>query len=268
MAITRPRLRTLLGASLAAVSLSVTGFGVASAADETAGDPVETRVIGGERASIDDYPFTVYLATPTGFQFCGGALVAPDKVATAAHCVEGSSASDVDVVAGREDKQGTDGDVVGVTDIWVHPDYVTVTSGEDVAVLTLETDLPYETIDLAPSADDALYTEGNEATILGWGTTETGSTSRYLLEAVAPLTSDATCSDAYGNSFGSDSMICAGYPEGGIDACQGDSGGPLVVDGVLVGLTSWGQGCAEAGYPGVYTRVGAYTADIQAQINS
>ncbi|APU14308.1 MULTISPECIES: S1 family peptidase [Actinoalloteichus] len=268
MAITLPRLRTLLGASLAAVSLSVTGFGVATAADDPATDPIETRVIGGERASIDDYPYTVYLATSTGFQFCGGALVAPDKVATAAHCVDGDSPSSVDVVAGREDKQGTAGEVVGVTDIWVHPDYVTATSGEDVAVLTLETSLPYETIDLASSADDALYAQGNSATVLGWGTTETGSSSRYLLEAVVPLTSDATCSDAYGSSYGSDSMICAGYPEGGIDACQGDSGGPLVVDGVLVGLTSWGRGCAQAGFPGVYTRVGAYTADIEAQIAS
>ncbi|ASO19755.1 secreted trypsin-like serine protease [Actinoalloteichus hoggarensis] len=264
MAIPLPRLRTLLGASLAAVSLSVTGFGVATAAD----DPVETRVIGGERASIEDHPYTVYLTTPSGIQFCGGALVAPDKVATAAHCVEDDSPSSVAVVAGREDKQGTAGEVVGVTDIWVHPDYVTVTSGDDIAVLTLETDLSYATVEFAAAADDAVYAEGNPATILGWGVTETGSSSRYLLQAEAPLTSDATCAAGYGISYDSASMICAGYPEGGIDACQGDSGGPLVVDGVLVGLTSFGRGCAEAGYPGVYTRVGAYAADLEARIAS
>ncbi|HEV7907877.1 MAG TPA: trypsin-like serine protease, partial [Pseudonocardiaceae bacterium] len=57
-----------------------------------------------------------------------------------------------------------------------------------------------------------------------------------------------------------------GYPQGGVDTCQGDSGGPLVYGGKLIGITSWGQGCASAGYPGVYTRVSTYSSLIQQQL--
>jgi trypsin len=63
-------------------------------------------------------------------------------------------------------------------------------------------------------------------------------------------------------------MVCAGYPEGGIDSCQGDSGGPLVVDGKLVGIVSTGNGCARPGSPGIYTRAAAYEADIRAQLTA
>ncbi|CAG7731808.1 unnamed protein product, partial [Allacma fusca] len=65
-----------------------------------------------------------------------------------------------------------------------------------------------------------------------------------------------------------DSMICAGHPEGGKDACQGDSGGPLNHEGKMVGITSWGYGCAQAAYPGVYTEVSYFTEWVQSTISA
>ncbi|MBM7772889.1 secreted trypsin-like serine protease [Actinokineospora baliensis] len=214
------------------------------------------QIVGGQRAAIADHPYVVYLATTDGFQFCGGTLVTRDKVVTAAHCAKAYPRDRVRVVAGREDKASTEGSTVEVKDIWVHPDYRDVTLGDDVAVLTLAQRVGYRPLPLA--TDQALYAAETPATILGWGrVAETGPASRYLLGAEVRMVSDTECAADY-DSFYEVPMVCAGLPQGGIDTCQGDSGGPLVVDGRLVGIASWGQGCAEAGSPGVYTRISTY----------
>ena len=101
-------------------------------------------------------------------------------------------------------------------------------------------------------------------TIVGWGTTsEGGSTPDTLQKAKVPITTDAYCSGAY-SDFDANTMVCAGYPNGGVDTCQGDSGGPMFgtnSTGALrvVGTTSFGEGCARPGKPGVYGRVGDST---------
>lgn len=211
----------------------------------------------------------VYLATASGFQYCGGTLVAPNKVVTAAHCTVGDSPSAVRVVAGRDDKNSTAGVVARVTRIWIHPSYRDVTLGYDVSVLTLDRNLTYGTLPIATSSDTGLYAAGTSGTILGWGTTSSGgSASRYLLKATVPVVSSTSCANSYGTDYKSAHMVCAGYTQGGTDTCQGDSGGPLVAGGKLIGITSWGEGCAAAGYPGVYARVSAYATQIQAQISS
>jgi trypsin len=108
----------------------------------------------------------------------------------------------------------------------------------------------------APSA-------GALAMASGWGATaEGGQLSATPQSVKVPIVSRASAQSAYGTSAITTNMIAAGYPEGGKDACQGDSGGPLVINGVLVGLTSWGNGCARPGYPGIYTRVGNYVTWI------
>jgi len=225
-------------------------------------------IVGGTRATISQYPWTVFLADTSDTQFCGGTLVTGNKVVTAAHCVEGLSAAGTRVVWGREDKQSTAGITVGVTGIWVHPSYVSTADGPDIAVLTLDRSINSTYLPLATPADTALYAAGTSATILGWGTTSSGgSPSRYLLTAMVPVTSDATCKTAYSN-YNSTSMVCAGFPAGGVDTCQDDSGGPLVAGGKLIGATSWGSGCALAGYPGVYARIASYYDLLTTQINS
>ncbi|NUT47392.1 MAG: serine protease [Saccharothrix sp.] len=263
MAKTLHRLLTVLAATVAAVGLMTTAPASAQTTSDTGVSPY---VVGGSRVSTSTYPWVVYLASSTGSQFCGGTLVKANKVVTAAHCVAGRTAASTRVVHGRDDKQSTAGTVATVTSIWRHPSYTTATAGYDVAVLTLGTSISSTYLPLATPSDTALYAAGTNATILGWGATCSGcSTSRYLLGATVPVTSDATCQSAY-SQYSSTSMVCAGFPSGGTDTCQGDSGGPMVAGGKLIGATSWGRGCALAGYPGVYARIATYYSTITAQL--
>jgi trypsin len=253
----RPRpVKLLLTAAATAVTLAVVIQAGGASADQ--------QIVGGTVASTADHEYVVYVANRSGFQFCGGTLVARNKVVTAAHCTTGKEPADMRVVAGRDDKESRDGTVAKVTKIWRHPDFKGVQSGADVAVLTLGTRLGYRPADLP--RDETLYQAGTPSTILGWGRTrEGGDTSRYLLAATVPVVSDADCARSY-QHFSAESMVCAGYPEGGVDACQGDSGGPMVVGTTLVGIASWGDGCARANKPGVYTRVSRYVGLISAQL--
>jgi trypsin len=256
-------LHRLVRATIATVVTLLAALSTVSAASAD----VSPMIVGGTRANINDFKYTVYLASSSGSQFCGGTLVSATKVVTAAHCTVGRSASSTRVVWGREDKQSTAGTVATVSRIWIHPSYTTATRGFDVSVLTLGTSLPAPYLPLATPSDTALYAAGTQATILGWGTTGSGgSTSRYLLRATVPVTSDSSCRTSYGTSFVQSAMVCAGFPQGGVDTCQGDSGGPLIAGGKLIGDTSWGRGCALAGYPGVYGRIATYNSAISAQL--
>ncbi|CCH34251.1 serine protease [Actinosynnema sp. NPDC047251] len=259
MAKTLHRLITALAAAVAAVGLLTV---VPASAD------VSPYIVGGTRATISQYPWTVYLATSSGGQFCGGTLVKGNKVVTAAHCTSGRSAASTRVVWGREDKQSTAGIVASVTKIWIHPSYRSATSGYDVSVLTLDRNITSAYLPLAGPSDTALYAAGTSTTILGWGTTSSGgSASRYLLKASVPVVSDTSCKQSY-PQYNASAMVCAGYPQGGTDTCQGDSGGPIVAGGKLIGATSWGRGCASAGYPGVYARIATYNSVLTQQIDS
>lgn len=247
--------RLLLAACL---TIAVMTIGSAANADE--------QIVGGTQVSTADHPYVVYLATPSGFQFCGGALVTGNKVVTAAHCAVGQTPAGLRVVAGRDDKLGTAGVVARVSRIWVHPGFSEVRAGADVAVLTLSTWLGYRPIGLATRWDVSLYWSGTPSTVLGWGRiSSSGPISRYLLGTTVPVVGDTDCARAYVR-YAAASMVCAGWPQGGADSCQGDSGGPMVVSGRLVGIVSWGDGCALPGKPGVYTRVARYADDITAQL--
>ncbi|MEV0682023.1 serine protease [Actinosynnema sp. NPDC050436] len=245
-------------AVLVALVLALVGGGAASA------DP---RVVGGSRVSIGDFPWVVYLADSSGKQFCGGTLVAPAKVLTAAHCTTGLAPRIATVVVGREDRNDArSGEALPVARVWTHPEYRSADQGSDVAVVTLARATSATPLPLAD--DPALYEAGTPATALGWGrTSEQGATSRYLLGVAVPVVSSESCATAYG-LFKPESMVCAGVPEGGRDTCQGDSGGPLAAGGKLIGVTSWGEGCARRGKPGVYAKVMTYRKVIEEQINA
>ncbi|MFC7340757.1 S1 family peptidase [Saccharopolyspora griseoalba] len=266
MAHTRGRIRAAAGV-LAAAALTTAMFATgANAAERDVAGSAAPPIVGGEPAQIEQSPWVVFLTDPMGNQFCGGTIGAANKIVTAAHCVEGTNPMELRVVAGREDKTTSEGTVAAATDVWVHPDYQSATSGADVAVVTLDRELPQPPLPLATTADTAAYQPGREAEVFGWGaTSEGGESSDVLQRAVVPVTSDADCSSAYGE-YDPAAMVCAGYPEGGVDSCQGDSGGPLVADGKLIGIVSTGNGCARPGYPGIYTRVSSYESEVRAQL--
>src|SRR5262249_50088174 len=157
----------------------------------------------------------------TGFQFCGGTVVAATKVLTAAHCMADQRADNLRVVVGREDKQSTAGRVVPAASVWVAPNYKgDPTGGSDFAVITLSRKVNVPPLPLA--RDAALYQPNAMATVLGWGrTTEAGEASRYLMEASVPLAADTDCAKSY-KEYRATAMVCAGYPKGGVDTCQGD----------------------------------------------
>jgi secreted trypsin-like serine protease len=226
-------------------------------------------IVGGTTTTTTAYPFMMQITDASQSQFCGGTLVSPTKVVTAAHCLVGETTSSIRVVGGRTYRNGTNGTVSRVSKIWIHPSYSDVTNGDDVAVLTLSTSMPYTTASYVSSSQTGVYAAGTTARILGWGTTSAGgSSSNQLRTATVPITSNTTCANAYGSDFVQSDMVCAGDPSGGKDTCQGDSGGPLLIGGVLAGITSWGEGCADADYPGVYTRLTTFSSLVTAQVTS
>ncbi|MEV4053775.1 serine protease [Amycolatopsis sp. NPDC049688] len=251
------------GALLAAAAVAVPVVAGTAAADPGSG--TQARIVGGNQASIADHPYTVYLTDAGGNQFCGAVIVSSVAVATAAHCAKAVAKQDIRVVAGREDKRTDEGQVLGVSKVWVGEGYTDPTEGADIAVLTVRGQLDYRPAKLPAKDDKQVYATGTQATVLGWGRiADGGDRSDYLRSAQVPLVSDSECRSDY-NVYDQRSMVCAGYRDGGIDACQGDSGGPLVVGDTLIGIVSFGDGCAKAGKPGVYTRVSAYADDVEAQ---
>lgn len=230
-------------------------------------------IIGGHSADIAQSPWTVALSSRDRFggtragQFCGGAVIAPTLVLTAAHCMSplvlGRSSHrvrDLKVIANRGDLLSTKGEEIRVSKTWINPKYTAATNVGDFAVLTLATALPQSSVIRMAASGDSAYAPGTDAEVYGWGDTSGGGDyALSLRSAGVNVLADAACERAYpGNADGTyaaATMLCAGAAEGGRDACQGDSGGPLVAQGRLIGLVSWGSGCGQPGSPGVYTRV-------------
>ncbi|MEJ8637897.1 MULTISPECIES: serine protease [Streptomyces] len=265
----RPLVRALTGALalISTAALAPLAASVPAVADGV--------VVGGSPVRAADSPWVVALSSRDRFggtragQFCGGVVVAPTKVMTAAHCLSRtvlgqkvSDVADLRVIAGRSALAGAGGQEIAVSDSWVSPRYDPATNSADMAVLTLAKALPASLVLPLAGAGDAAYAPGTSATVYGWG--DMSGSGRYASSLrAAPVTvlSDGTCEQAYpgglGGRYVASTMLCAGDPQGGHDACQGDSGGPLVARGRLIGLVSWGSGCGRADSPGVYTRVSA-----------
>ncbi|MFH9065136.1 trypsin-like serine protease [Streptomyces coeruleorubidus] len=254
-----------------------------SASTNTSPSTIDPKVIGGNETTITSAPWMTQLhyyddrgTSSTGDDigfFCGGAVVAPTKILTAAHCVKGydwhANGAIVTGTSQLPSADGTDlhgGTVTGVWRQWNHPSYNATTIDNDIAVLTLPVPVKATPIRMTTSGDTTSYNAGTSAKVYGWGRTSSTSDaiSETLKTATLPVQSDTTCAGAYGSDFVKGHMVCAGNPATGSDAgttsaCNGDSGGPLVVNNRIVGVVSWGvTDCVAKGAYSVFSKVSSY----------
>ncbi|RWX25592.1 trypsin-like serine protease [Rhizobium leguminosarum] len=258
------------------------------------------RVIGGQAAKKGEWPWQVKILAPDPEQrgrfggHCGGSLIAPRWILTAAHCVtSGRSgkqdlfARDLLIVEGKSkiDKviavDGPDKPGLAVEDVIIHEDFDRKVFANDIALIKLSEPAKSKPAILASASDDEVEAAGHPAVVTGWGYTKAdhGWDDKYLptelQEVELPIVPREDCRAAYRDSSMrmnpiDERNVCAGYAEGGKDACQGDSGGPLVAQRpdkrwIQLGIVSWGAGCAEAEHYGVYTRVAAFRDWIAAK---
>jgi trypsin len=232
-----------------------------------------SAVVGGSDAGPGEFPSVaeIYLGAVFG---CTGTLIDSTHVLTAGHCGNPTGTvfaapvawppQLIDVYIGSN--KSLEGENIPVSEAVVSPDYFGLrNSRNDLTILTLSRASSHTATPVAGAGERSLWEPGDMETIAGWGNTSADG-EEYpdtLQKAQVPITTDAYCESRYsddeGWDFDPETMVCAGYPEGGTDTCQGDSGGPLFGGASgsrrVVGVTSWGNGCAQEGYPGVYARV-------------
>ncbi|XP_073537715.1 hyaluronan-binding protein 2 [Phyllobates terribilis] len=245
------------------------------------------RIFGGLRSQPGKHPWLASLqlkspvASLSAGHLCGGTLIAECWILTAAHCVKPLSRPGLwRASLGKLDIQKTETleQIFDVEKIIIHENFreEMFSLHNDIALIKLKKSkgkCASETRNVKTAClPDRELSPGKICDISGWGMTEKGRTA-YLLDASVQVISETNCSDpkSYGKLIDA-SMLCAGVPEGGIDACQGDSGGPLAceLDGQtkVAGVVSWGEKCGVKDKPGVYTHVYRFLPWIENNMKS
>jgi len=259
-------------------------FAVVLAVDDCGRTPVapdETRIVGGKPAVPYSWPWQAEMCFVSGFGGgcslrCGATLIDNNWIMCAAHCVDGYEDQPelFQFKLGTYDYRNDNepGEViVNVTRVYKHPQYTQpLQFSHDMSILRLATPVLFtDHIQpvCVPKNVDNLAIEGNSCFVTGWGSTsEGGSISNELRQVIVPFINLTTCQQEYPGMV-DETMVCAG--RAGVDSCQGDSGGPLVTKHLdngrwyQAGIVSWGRGCAEAGYAGVYARPSSMCDYIQ-----
>ncbi|XP_023031140.2 trypsin [Drosophila willistoni] len=238
---------------------------------------IHPKVVGGYPVTIEEIPYQVsirYREIHEGSgHVCGGSVISQRAVLSAAHCfviktqesVRYREANLYIVVAGGDQINQADQNTLeySVQEIIGHPDYNKTTLENDIAMLFINGYIPWQSRTVrAVSLAEMPPPEGQICLVSGWGKINKTNETTRLQQAPVPVLNNRTCAAIY--LVIAISQMCAGYLQGGIDACKGDSGGPLICSDQLSGIVSWGVGCADAGYPGVYTNVSYYIDWIRA----
>ncbi|NXG69912.1 FA7 factor, partial [Baryphthengus martii] len=227
----------------------------------------DSRITGGTLCHRGHCPWQVLIRNSKDIGFCGGSLISSRWVVTAAHCLD--LVRPHHVTLGDFDKYQREfkEQKIAVERSWAHPHYDSDDYNGDIALLYLSGDVVFNEFVApiclpSPSLATLLSEEGRVGMVSGWGAThQRGSTLRFLMKVRLPIVSMETCQRST-DRLVTDNMFCAGYGTQAADACKGDSGGPFAVSyhntWFLLGIVSWGEGCAEKGKYGVYTRVSNY----------
>jgi len=258
---------------------------IATAAAAAAPIEVSQRIVGGSVVNpAFKYPFLVGITSP-GYYCCtcGGTLIGAVWVLTAAHCITAGDEYQVLVYGhSRTMEAGLNHECteeIAVVETHCHESYNADTEAADVCLLKLARaprcaskmagGNEYAVLDTTGTGHAAT---GASVIVAGWGTMSQGGESPDVMHDVTISMLDySDCNSAYEGSV-LQGMVCAGVWEGGKDSCQGDSGGPLFVQQsgtwYVVGIVSWGSGCAQANFPGIYTSVAYYNSWILATMVS
>jgi secreted trypsin-like serine protease len=229
------------------------------------------RIVGGNTAS-QLYPWMVSIQK--GSHFCGGVLIGQNWVLTAAHCLVDATADQLTLMIGSSNlKAASDAEFRSASWFKVHHDYIPDRFFSDIAIIKLNRPSTKAPIKILNQDSSAGLTQNEQLRVLGWGLTVEGKGSSFsyeLQQVDVSFQDDRVCEGIYGTLGVDDywmNSFCAGEREGGKDACQGDSGGPALVmannEWALLGLVSWGSGCAQAGQYGAYTEVPAFKRWIE-----
>jgi secreted trypsin-like serine protease len=280
--------RRLAVSALVLLAGFLAGPGISAAAQPSRDDGPSARIVNGDPIAISQAPWQVALVRSSvadnyNAQFCGGSLVSATHVVTAAHCVPGLAPSGVEILAGVGNLNEST-TRIAVSGITSHPSYNAATTENDIAVITLQTPVALDgtlrrVIALPPPAPAGGTTwpvTGESVWVSGWGALASGGSYPTQLQGVtvgvlADPASPACGSypDPAGGTFQPATMLCAGAVAPNRDSCQGDSGGPAAIDRsgtwTLAGVVSWGYGCADPSYPGIYSRVTTYREWVLAQ---
>ncbi|XP_078511791.1 trypsin-like [Lissotriton helveticus] len=225
----------------------------------------DDKIVGGYTCGKNALPYQVSLNV--GYHFCGGSLINSQWVVSAAHCYQ----SRINVRLGEHNIASNEGteQFIDSTKVIRHPNYSSRNLDNDIMLIKLSRAATLNSYVKAVALPSGCPASGTQCLISGWGNMS-GSGSNYpnTLQCLnAPILTTSQCTSSYPGQI-TNNMFCAGYIEGGKDSCQGDSGGPVVCNGQLQGVVSWGIGCAQRNYPGVYTKVCNYVNWIQSTVNS